>query len=777
MNNTTAAMALLLALCPAFSPTVHAVQVSNRAPSLLEAGYLPPPGAETAANPPALAWLDEKNATSWTVQIATDAQFTSSVVEETAWPYLLYTPTEPLQPGNYAWRYRFETAQGELSNWSAVRSFTIPTSATVFPRPSARQLETIIPPSHPRMFMRPEEVKLLRAHATADAATSQQLVAAADASLKPALMTEPPPWTTGKWNVEEWRLHMRNAGQATNRMNTLAFAWLITGRAEYGARAREYLLEFSSWDPLGPSSMKINDEVGMPVLYSMARTYDWIFPLLSTADQAAVRKAMQARGNETYERMRKKPYEQFVYNSHFGRMWHFLGEAGLAFYGEIPEAETWLNYAMTIFYGWYPWWGDADGGWAEGIAYWSSYNTRVAWWHVLMQKSLGIDGSRKPFFKGVADFPLYVVPPGNPVAGFGDFSERLGSASGTARVVGTFARLRNNPNWQWYAEQFDASGGDNSYPFQFLNAMQTPPPAKPPVNLPLLKVFRRAGIAAFNTDLVTSTSNLHLAMRSSPMGNVSHSHNDQNAIVMAAFGEPLLVKTGTRDFYGSPFCKEYYWQTQSGNGLLLDGHGQPRGQAASGGFVAQGEVPGKLAYVVGDATAAYGGRAQLYRRWTLLLPEYGAVVIDELETTAAEMSILYHARAPFVTSGTSQLQSFTVKKGKVQLHGEIHVSDARTTQTDQYPLPLHDGIKPLFKEWHYRATFSPRAGTHLEFNPQRAYVVSFLEVSNPDAGNRPGRNAVRPVKGKLQISHQSADAGRSFNLLLDPAALTVQLQP
>jgi hypothetical protein len=65
------------------------------------------------------------------------------------------------------------------------------------------------------------------------------------------------------------------------------------------------------------------------------------------------------------------------YNSHGNRIWHKIAEVGIALYGEVPEAETWLDYAVNKFYAAYPVWSDDDGGWHEGASYLTGYMTKV----------------------------------------------------------------------------------------------------------------------------------------------------------------------------------------------------------------------------------------------------------------------------------------------------------------------------------------------------------------------------------------------------------------
>lgn len=729
----TVLLVAALAMAPGLrAAAMPAPVVSDRAAGIEEMGYLPVPGSVPAANPPAFAWLNEKGADKWQLQVAADAQFTSVTDQVENWPYLLYTPTEPLGPGRYYWRYRYTAkGQGEPSNWSTTRSFDVASTATVFPRPSAEELKRRVPMAHPRMFTTPDTIEALRSTTTTNTTQLKALLSAADKYLSAPLMAEPKPWSAGEWNAGEWGEYLRQASATTAQMDTLAFAYLLTGESQYGERAREALLNYAKWDPAGPSSMKINDEVGMPVLHSMSRTYDWVYPLLSESDKAAVRNSIAARGHEAYQRLRRKPYEQFAFDSHAGRMWHFLGEAGLAFYGEIPEAETWLNYATTIFYGWYPAWGKQDGGWAEGMWYWSSYNSRVTWWLDLMRLSLGIDGTRKPFYAHVGDFPLYVCPPGNPVGGFGDFSEKPPPGNAVGQPMAAYALYKQNPYWEWYAQQTNPNlQGD---PFDYLRSLLPRPAAKAPAGQPTLKIFPEVGTAAFNTDLTSAAHNMHLAMRCSPYGNVSHSHNDQNAIVLAAYGEPLLVNTGLRDFYGSPFCKEYYWQTIAHNSVLFDGKGQIRAPQTTGTFLAHGQESDGFAWIVGDATRAYPGLTDLYRRWVVFVPDSGVLLIDEVQTTASKISVLFHGRAPFTLDERSR--SFSLQNGKVTLNAEMSawpsMDEFSINQTDHYPVPLGNNKKPIFEEWHLNVDVPLEQ--HYQ-HPQ--YVTTWLGIHQGDKAKR-----------------------------------------
>jgi hypothetical protein len=681
--------------------------VSNRAPQENEIGYLPRDGSTAGTNPPALAWLPEPGAEAYAVQLARDSGFSRGLVTVPQTPYVLYTHTATLAPGAWWWRYACLDSTGERSAWSQIRTFTIASDAQPFPKPTEEFIQQKLPGRHPRLMLRPEELPVLRdARLHAQKERWGDLVRAADEYLKLPLIPEPPPWTDGKWTAEEWRRNYRQAIKASETAETLAFCYLLTGDSRYGEGARKWLLQIASWKPLGTTSMRVNDEAGMPILYLTSRAYDWAYDALSEADRAKLREMVRARGEEAYNLLHRIPHEQKAYHSHAGRMWHFLGEAAIAYYGEVPEAKKWLDYALTIFWAWYPAYGDEDGGWAQGYAYWGSYVNRSTWWMDALHAALGIDGTKKPFYRHVGDFPLYVAPPGGALVGFGDYAEARPTPD-KAAVVAYFARMRGVPEWQWYAEawgQRDSAQG----PIGFLrNARPNPPvpKAKPPAGWPYAKWFRGAGWVSLHSNLLDGRQDVQVMMRSAPLGNISHSHADQNAIVLGAYGSPLLVNTGLRPWYGSPFCKEWYWTTKAHNGLEIDGKGQPKTAEATGKVIVF--RPGqKYDYVVGDASPSYGDTVNRYRRHLVFLKPDVLVVLDEVQANKpVPLKFWLHGRAPFTINQNSAKVMLTYENAA--LTGFLFApGGVRIEQTDKYTIPPEMGEPE--PEWHVWAETSQK---------------------------------------------------------------------
>lgn len=753
-------MATALSVLSAAAPPV-----SNRAPGVNDIGYLPADGATVATNPAALAWLPEPGAEAYAVQLARDPAFRDGVISVRRTPYVLYTHTATLDAGKWWWRYACIDKRGDQSGWSQARSFTIASDAQPFPKPSDEVVRERMPRRHPRLMLRPEEVDAFRqARLGPQKERWDRLVRDAESYLKEPLTPEPPPWTDGKWNAPEWRLNFANTVKAVEKAETLAFCYLLSGDKRYGEGARKWLLHFATWNPAGSTSMDVNDEAGMPILHITSRAYDWAYDALSEDDRKIMRKIMRVRGEEAYRWLHDQPFEQKAFNSHGGRMWHFLGEAAFAYYDEIPEAERWLDYALSIFWSWYPSFGDEDGGWAQGYSYWSSYVNRSTWWLDALRAGLRIDGTEKPFYRNVGLFPMYVSPPNGSLVGFGDFAEAEPNQR-AAVPVSYFARMRGVPEWQWFAEAWGKGDGETG-PIGFIRDARTDPPkvtARPPSDWPQAKWFRGAGWVTLHSGMMNPAENVQVMMRAAPLGNISHSHADQNAFVLAAFGSPLLVNTGIRPWYGSPFCKEWYWATKSHNALEIDGQGQPKTAEAAGKFVVF--QPGKqYDYVVGDATPGYGPNVQRYRRHLLFLKPDVLVIVDEVRAQKpVALKFWLHGRAPFTLDSSTGRVSLTF--GKASLSGFLRAPGGiENVQMDKYPIPPEMGqTRP---EWHLASETKEK---HAD-----ARFIAVLGIGK--AGETIALDGVEDASSAGRIAVQFRRAGKPVSVSIDPAGPSVAVR-
>jgi hypothetical protein len=696
-------------------------RVSNREPQPDEIGYRPADGAQVRLNPPSLIWLHETNAQSYSAQWARQADF-SDAITASNFVWNTYTHHAPLAPGTYHWRYRYTAKDGATSTWSATRTFTVPTDAVEFPMPTRAQQRARVPAGHPRLFLRPEDLPRLRKLAKGrEADRFAKLRVEADRILAAGPTPEPTKLGSArnkedKEAVRYWWPNREQTMKACQEAESIAFVYLLTSEDKYRDAARQWVLHLAGWNPDGPTNFRLNCEAAKPLLYRLPRAYDWAYDALTSDDRAKVRAVMRRRAQdawESWEVIEGTGHLNRPFGSHANRTWHKLGECAIAFFGEVPEAETWLDYAVNKFYACYPVWADDDGGWHEGASYWAGYMSKAVWWLQVAQSALEIDGLKKPFFAQVGDFPLYVAPPGSPNMGFGDLSHRPPTGGGP--FLEYFVRASaNRPEgghagyWRWYLERCRV--GAESGVLGFLYAANLPPlPApKAPTDLPPSKVFRGIGVASLHLTLLESAEDVHLLFKSSPFGTQSHGHNPHNSFQLNAYGEALLTTCVYRDLHGSKFHYQWAHSTRAHNALLVNGEGQIKHTSAPHGRIVDAKLTPEWDYVVGDATEAYGGRLTRARRHVLLVKSATTgetrspliVLYDDLVAKEpSTFQFMLHALKPFtVDEGAARLK---VEQSKAGVTARYFSPVALTfRQWDGYEPPPD---KEFPNQWHVEA--------------------------------------------------------------------------
>jgi hypothetical protein len=699
----------LLCLC-ALTVAEAEPPVSNRAPQPGEWGYRPADGETVRMNPPSLCWVHEAEAATYAAQWARKEDF-SDAVTVSGFRWNTYTHHAPLTAGTYFWRYRFTNKKGETSNWSVVRKFTVPADAVEFPMPTRAQQRERVPQGRPRLFMRPEDLPRLRELAKGRLAEQfNELRAAADRLIAGNPTPEPEHLGSArdkenKELVKYWWPNRVQTEKACKEAETLAFVYLLTGEKKYGEAARRWVLHLASWNPDGPTNFSLNCEAAKPMLFRLPRAYDWAYDALTPEDRQKVQLVMKRRALDAWksgEVGQGVGHLNRPQSSHGNRTFHKLGECAIAFLGEIPEAEEWLDYAVNKFHAAYPVWSDDDGGWHEGVSYWAGYQSKVVWWLQVSKSALGIDGFKKPFFAQVGDFPLYVAPPGTPNDGFGDLSNGRPS-TGWGGFLEFFLRASNSdrrPYWRWWTQQWKM--GDEGGWLDFLYEANLPslPEAKPPTDLPPSKVFRGIGIASLHTTLLDSNDDVHFLFKSSPFGSQSHGHNPQNSFQLNAYGDALLTTCVYRDLHGSKFHYGWAHSTVAHNAVLVNGEGQVKHTAAVRGQIADFQFTPQFDYVIGDATPAYGGRLTRYFRHVAFVKPDLIVLYDDLAAKEpATFQFMLHALKPFTVDDKNM---------------RLFVEQPKAGVVAQYlsPLPLTfrqwDGYEPqpdreFPNQWHVEA--------------------------------------------------------------------------
>ncbi|NLF19329.1 MAG: DUF4962 domain-containing protein [Lentisphaerae bacterium] len=743
-------------LATAVVPVAVALELDESPATAQEWGYHPAPGAVSAVTPPSFSWRPQAGAASYEVQCSRRADFTEPGYAASGIVYNVHCPARVLEPGAWHWRYRAVAADGTMSGWSQVRSFSIAAEARAMPLPTRGELLSRVPKAHPRLFVRPEQIEGLRQRAQTDLKPLfDGLVKASE-----ALLASPPPTAEPatypkdmERNSEEWRkLWWGNRVYTIKALDgaaTLAFTRLIGGRDEYGQEARRILMECARWDPKGATGYRYNDEAGMPYNSRFARTYSFVYDLLSEDDRKICREVMAVRGEEMHRHLYPR-HLWSPYSSHSNRAWHFLGEVGLAFLDEIPEAGEWVWFAANVFANVYPVWSDEDGGWHEGMAYWNSYIERFTWWADIMHVAMGVKAYDKPYFSRIGDYALYMQPPGTVGGGLGDLvAERTSSSN--LRLMEVFAAQAGNPYWQWYVEAHGGAPDLGGY-VGFLRGALPAVAARPPLDLPTSKCFRGTGQAVLNATLLSAADNVGMIFKSSPFGTQSHGYDSQNSFALYAYGERLLVPTGRRDSYGTPHHRNWMWQTKSTNSITVNGRGQGVHSAAATGRIVDFVSSDLMDYVAGDATTAYEGRLKGFTRRVLFIKPDTFVMVDALAAPEpSSFEWLLHAPVPMTLDGQDDIR---VVNGRAACRvALLWPRGLAVTQTDQFDPPPRARIK--LTEYHLTAaTPTPQ---------DRQTFVSVIQVHRADAAV-PSAATLEEVPGGFAVTVPQRDGGKALVL-------------
>jgi hypothetical protein len=389
--------------------------------------------------------------------------------------------------------------------------------------------------------------------------------------------------------------------------------------------AKKWLLHIAEWDTSGTTSRAYNDEAAFRVAAALAWGYDWLYNHLTDTEQAHLRQIILIRTEEVVDHVMQQCRLHITpYDSHGVRaLSSVIVPCCIALLGDEPQAKEWLDYAIEYFACLYSPWGDDDGGWAEGPMYWATGMAVVVDAINLMKNYLDIDFYKRPFFQKTGDYLLNVFSPDTLRMNFCD-SSNLGERPilKAAYLMRQFAAIIGNPHYQWYFEQvaeYDTDPDSKFYnwgwwDFRFDNLMflsdYSAPEVRAPENASSLAWFRGVGWVAMHSAMADPENHIMFLTKSSQYGSISHSHGDQNAFLLHAYGEPFAVETGYYIAHNSTFHRNWRRQTYSKNSLLIDGLGEYAGAdkalaMEAAGRIETAETHPDYYYVRSDATLAY----------------------------------------------------------------------------------------------------------------------------------------------------------------------------
>jgi hypothetical protein len=459
---------------------------------------------------------------------------------------------------------------------------------------------------------------------------------------EPVTYGDPSPSKRTSDMADTWRAQQDTTGRISAIAEAATLCWIVTGEEKYFAKAREILLGESAWhfEPdwkagavPGATDIYYNDEAHFRLWRKLPLVYDQLRAKLSPDDRRTILAHFKTRGDRSVAWIRRAKVQDIRRNSldidaesHPVRFMAMTALTALALWDDLPEARDWWAFAYTFYRDQFSPWGGDDGGWAEGNAYWRGTFEHASFQDTLL--SLGDPlAYSSAFWQNSPYFCLYNVQPYLHTI-FGDASNagHFNLEPATADYFDHMARVTQNGFFRAYAElctdqrprpiDKGLANLDRTYPTaaeflirNFIASGKPLPAARPLSQLPPDRYFADIGWVALHSALGDPANDIQVTFKSSPYGSFSHSHADQNAFIVNAFGESLAINSAYREYHNSPHHDQWTRQTKSKNAVLIDGVGEKPRDKSANGHITRFEQKPRYDWVTGDATAAYA-RAQ-----------------------------------------------------------------------------------------------------------------------------------------------------------------------
>lgn len=730
--------------------------------------HYPADEMKVGVNPPGFTWTSHDSANNYGFVLYQDSMGEKIYLTQEGLTSTVAPLKEKLRPGNYSWLVVYVDSLGQHTGRSKLRRFTVEEGLPVLVMPDMADLERQVKDLRPRLFLTPPVLAQIKEKIEAGEMPFWDFCRhLADSALAEPLYPEPAPYKDGKFEVSEWRRIYTPGKVGSAHMVRLALVWKITGEQKYLEGAKKWMLHIAGWDPNGITSYNLplpggstgNDEAGMPILERMAITYDWIEDELNAEEKTLVLKSLKERGNQLLEYYTEKNFISEPWSNHAVRALAFTGLAGLSALGELPEAEKWLDYVIRCYITSFPTWGGDDGGWSQGLSYWTAYVLWQTNFIDALQLCSDVDLYKKPFFRNNGYFAVYFHPPYATRGGFGDHGEAAPNLS-EKLLVQRYARAFKDPVLLWQAEniQYDESHlnrlqvlpGKMDWKEWFMEDViailsATPSNLSPrsPAGLPRAKLLRDIGWAAMHSDFGNAENDVWMLFKSSPYGSFSHSHADQNSFQVNAYGKALIIDSGYYPWYGSPHHNLWTRMTRAHNAILINGRGQSYGTMKASGIIEKFEPTEALTIVVGECARAYNlpMNELTVNQWKEYLDEPMPGNEPEAEVVRRTIVFSHHIENPWIaihdylkTAGPATFdyllhalekiepdqknQRLLVKNGEVGLDVYfLSPEDLDFRQSGKFPVAPEERYEGATDQWHFTAS------THEDTDEMRYLVL------------------------------------------------------
>ena len=598
--------------------------------------FMPKDGYVSRQNPPDFTWTGIEGSESYDIVVCSDKELSDVKYAKYGLIYNFHNFNTVFETGvEYYWAVRCHK-DGIPTEWSTPRRFRIHPKALEFPVPEVDAMLENIGDSHPRICTSAERLADFRKkrEENAEAKTiADSYISRARNYVKEGVIGDEPTFVPHP----DWVIHSRlkmellaRSGEIVTKAYTCGFAYLLTGDKSFAEFGIKVLLSIAKWDINGATSYKNQDQVHRDIAYRCAMAYDWLANAMTDEERRVVLDMIRERTKimeYLLPRLKNCPYD-----SHGWTAFGYIGIIAIATYGEIPEAKDWLRQIIPQYTVILPPWSYQDGGWCQGTDYWQySTGSNKEFIDVLATAGI-INLYKKAWQHNEYLWSLYAYPRGL-TGSFGDQSNR--SASGDASKTSLYrdAFYSKNPVAKWLAEGYGKLSNQYfNYAIADVEKMESVCPAA----YQLSHHFSDIGWVVMGDNVLTP-ERVVMTFKSSPYGSFNHSHADQNSFIIQAFGENLAIKSGYYDAYHSKHDSGFTRTSHAHNTVTLSkSRGQKDDSLAANGYISAFTTQLELDLAVGDATAAYVGALDKFRRHIVYIRPEVYIVIDDLKANEGE---------------------------------------------------------------------------------------------------------------------------------------------
>lgn len=558
----------------------------------------------------------DKTKLRYQLRYSQDRAFKKGTVEvETRWPF--FNPAKDLAPGVWHWQYGY-VVDGK-TQWGSTQQFTVEANPAKFCPPALKELLGKLPKTHPRVFLDKSDWDNFIKRNTgsvdqqtyvtrANKALRTPMKSVNDINVKLAANLD----SEMKRNAMLTRESRRIIDAEEANTDVLIRAYLLTKDRRYADEAIKRVKEISTW---GDNKNVVGDFNDATFLSLSSLAYDALYDLLDDA----TRKQLLANINRYAANMYKNynnHLENHIADNHVLQMTlRILTMAAFTAYGELPEADTWVDYCYNVWVARFP--GvNKDGAWHNGDSYFQVNFRTLLEVPYFYSRITGFNFLSDPWYAGNAMYTIYHQPPFSKSAGNGSSHQGKLQPSGVrVSYADALARLTGNTYAADYVRAIQAkqpnilTDGSTSkaggLAWLRLQCNKPLPEGSGLAELPMGYVFPQSGLASFSTNLARTGRSAMISFRSSPYGSTSHAIANQNAFNTFWSGQSLFYSSGHHISFVDEHSVYCHRATRAHNSILVDGMGQRIGTEGYG-WIPRHYVGEKIGYVVGDASNAYG---------------------------------------------------------------------------------------------------------------------------------------------------------------------------